>query len=71
LLRSPAQFAVKDLVADSPRLKQPESFDRIKELQEIIRDIRANEANVCRGLQRICSMRQDYDGSAKQARDFF
>lgn len=42
------QFAHKGFVVDAPRLKQPDSFDRVAELREIIRDIRSDEANVYR-----------------------
>lgn len=59
------QFATKGFVIDSVRLKQPENADRIAELREIIRDIRADEANVYRELQRICAMCQDYDRSER------
>jgi hypothetical protein len=65
------QFAKKGFVVDSPRLKQPESADRVAELREIIRDIRSDEANVYRELRRICAMCQDYDGSTDAAREFY
>jgi len=65
------QFATKGFVIDAPRLKQPENFDRIKELRDIIRDIRADEANVYRELCSICAMCQDYNGSEQQSRAFF
>lgn len=65
------QFATKGFVVDTPRLKQPENFDRIAELREIIRDIRSDEANVYRELCRICAMCQDYDGSQIQSREFY
>lgn len=65
------QFAKKGFVVDSPRLKQPESVDRVAELREIIRDIRSDEANVYRELRRICAMCQDYDGSKEAAREFY
>lgn len=65
------QFAKKGFVVDSPRLKAPESADRVAELKEIIRDIRSDEANVYRELKRICAMCQDYDGSAPAAQTFF
>jgi hypothetical protein len=65
------QFARKGFVVDSPRLKQPESVDRIAELREIIRDIRSDEANVYRELRRICALCQDYDGSTEAAREFY
>lgn len=65
------QFAKKGFVVDAPRLKQPESRDRVAELREIIRDIRSDEANVYRELRSICAMCQDYDGHTEDARDFY
>lgn len=56
------QFATKGFVVDAPRLKHPDGRDRIRELREIIRDIRSDEANVYRELRQICAMCQDYDG---------
>lgn len=64
-------FATAGFVVDKKRLSQAESFDRLKELKEIIRDIRASEANVYREIRGICAMCQDYDGSSKQAHDFY
>lgn len=65
------QFARTGFVVDSPRLKQPESIDRVAELREIIRDIRSDEANVYRELRRICALCQDYDGTTEAAREFY
>lgn len=65
------QYATKGFVIDSERLKDPEHADRISELREIIRDIRADEANVYRELRRICSMCQDYDPKSDMAREFY
>ena len=65
------QFAKKGFVVDSARLKRPENGDRIAELRDIIRDIRADEANVYKELRSICSMCQDYDGSTESAREFY
>lgn len=65
------QFATKGFVVDALRLKTPQSADRIAELREIIRDIRADEANVYAELRRICSMCQDYDPSSSAAREFY
>ncbi|MEO6218130.1 MAG: RhuM family protein [Sphingomonas sp.] len=56
------QFATKEFVIDSTRLKQPENADRLAELREIIRDIRSDEANLYRELRSICALCQDYDG---------
>jgi len=65
------QFATKGFVVDSVRLKQPENTDRIAELREIIRDIRADEANVYRELRAICAMCQDYNGESDEWREFY
>lgn len=58
-------------MVDSPRLKQPGNADRITELREIIRDIRADEANLYRELRQICALCQDYDDTTDTARDFY
>ncbi|MFC3691502.1 virulence RhuM family protein [Chenggangzhangella methanolivorans] len=65
------QFAKKGFVIDSGRLKRPEHSDRIAELRDIIRDIRADESNVYKELRSICAMCQDYDGSTDVAREFY
>ncbi len=65
------QFATKGFVIDADRLKRPENGDRVAELREIIRDIRADEANVYRELRRICAMCQDYDGTSDAWRVFY
>lgn len=65
------QYARKGFVIDAPRLKEPVNLDRVRELREIIRDIRASEANLYAELRRICSMCQDYDGSDEASRQFF
>ncbi|WP_155263465.1 RhuM family protein [Sphingomonas segetis] len=65
------QFATKGFVVDTPRLKRPENRDRIRELKEIIRDIRSDEANVYRELRSICAMCQDYDGQSKEWQEFY
>lgn len=65
------QFATRGFVVDTERLKQPGNADRIAELREIIRDIRADEANVYRELRHICAMCQDYDGTSAAWRDFY
>lgn len=65
------QYARKGFVVDRTRLKAPEAADRIAELREIIRDIRADEANVYRELRRICSMCRDYEGKAEAAQAFY
>jgi hypothetical protein len=65
------RFATKGFVVDSERLKAPADHDRIRELREIIRDIRASEANLYAELRRICSMCQDYDPKSDAARAFY
>ncbi|MDO5632198.1 MAG: RhuM family protein [Paracoccus sp. (in: a-proteobacteria)] len=65
------QYAKKGFVVDAPRLKQAGNLDRIRELREIIRDIRSDEANLYAELQRICSLCQDYDGKQETGQRFF
>jgi len=65
------QFATKGFVVDVRRLKTSSESDRIAELREIIRDIRADEANVYRELRQICALCQDYDGASTACRDFY
>ncbi len=65
------QYATKGFVVDAQRLKEPDSFDRIRELKEIIQDIRGAEANVYAELRRICSLCQDYDPKSPAAIDFY
>jgi hypothetical protein len=65
------QFATKGFVIDAERLKEPGNQDRIAELRETIRDIRAAEANVYAELRRICAMCQDYDPKSEAAREFY
>ena len=65
------QFATKGFVVDSRRLKSPDYADRLRELRDIIKDIRSDEANVYRELLRICALCQDYEGGTDQATAFF
>lgn len=65
------QYARKGFVVDARRLKDPDSADRVRELREIIRDIRSDEANIYRELRQICAMCQDYDPAAEAAREFY
>lgn len=65
------QFATKGFVIDAERLKNPTEYDRIIELRDIIRDIRASEANVYAELRRICAMCQDYDPHSEMSREFY
>lgn len=65
------QFATKGFVVDVERLKNPAENDRVRELREIIRDIRASEANLYAELRRICAMCQDYDPQSQASHEFY
>ncbi len=65
------QFATKGFVVDVERLKNPEEHDRVRELREIVRDIRGDEANVYREVRRICAMCQDYDDKSAAWRESY
>jgi hypothetical protein len=65
------RYARAGFVVDAARLKSTENADRVAELREIIRDIRADEANVYRELKRICAMCRDYDAQSDAAREFY
>jgi hypothetical protein len=65
------QFATKGFVVDKERLKDPGNYDRVRELKETIREIRASEANLYAELKHICALCQDYDGSSKAAVEFY
>lgn len=65
------RFATKGFVIDTERLRDAGDHDRIAELKETIRDIRASEANMYAELRRICAMCQDYDPASEGARDFY
>jgi hypothetical protein len=54
------QFATKGFTVDVERLKEPAERDHFRELRELIRDIRASEANVYRELRDILSLCNDY-----------
>ena len=69
--KTSVQFATSGFVIDKKRLADPDNYDRVKELRDIIREIRASEANVYREIRSICAMCQDYDGSSRQARNFY
>ncbi len=65
------QYLTKGFVIDAPKLKEPDAHDRIAELREIIRDIRASEANLYAELRNICALCSDYSASSDAARVFF
>lgn len=65
------QYLTQGFVVDVQRLKTPGHQDRVAELREIIRDIRASEANVYAELRRICALCQDYDPTSPGSREFY
>lgn len=65
------QYLTKGFAIDAERLKAPGDQDRIAELRDLVRDIRAAEANVYAELRRICAMCQDYDPASEAARQFY
>ena len=65
------RFLTKGFVVDLERLKAAGDYDRVAELREIVRDIRASEANVYAELRRICAMCSDYDPSSGSSREFY
>ncbi len=66
------QFATKGFVVDAEKLKDPENHDHLRELREIIRDIRASETNVHKEVRRICTLCQDYaDLNEREKGSFF
>ena len=65
------QLATKGFVVRQRRLKGAENADRIRELRNIIRDIRSEEANLYAELRNICAMCQDYEPNSKAALNFY
>ena len=65
------QLATKGFVIDRRRLKGGKNAERLRELREIIRDLRSEEANLYAELIHICAMCQDYDPKSKEAHKFF
>ena len=65
------RFATIGFVVDVERLKDPDNFDHFQELREIIRDIRASEANVYKEIRRLCALCQDYHSITDQERNGF
>lgn len=65
------QLATKGFVVDQRRLKAGGNIDRLRELREIIRDLRSEEANLYAELRNICAMCQDYEGNSDAARKFY
>jgi len=65
------RFATKGFVVDAERLKDPDAHDRVRELRDIVRDIRASESNLYAELRRICALCQDYDPKSNTAQTFY
>lgn len=65
------RFATKGFVVDVERLKAPSERDHFRELREIIREIRASEANVYAELRRVLSLCSDYAALTDQRRNTF
>jgi hypothetical protein len=65
------RFAKHGYVVDTQRLKEPDGYSRVKELREIIKDIRASEANVYREVRELCTMCSDYEPKSKGWQQFF
>ena len=65
------ELATIGFVVDQRRLKGGENANRIRELREIIQDIRSEEANLYGELRNICAMCQDYDQTSKAANKFY
>lgn len=65
------RFATRGFVVDVERMKSGAEQDRIRELREIIRDIRSEEANLYAEIRQICSLCQDYDPKSDVWRTFY
>lgn len=65
------RFATRGFVVDIERMKSGGEQDRIRDLRDIIRDIRSEEANLYAEIRRICSLCQDYDPKSEAWRTFY
>jgi hypothetical protein len=65
------QLATKGFVVDQRRLRSGGNADRVRELREIIRDLRSEEANLYAELRDICAMCQDYTAHGEASRKFY
>ncbi|MBN9335597.1 RhuM family protein [Devosia sp.] len=65
------QFATKGFVVDVERLKAPADRDHFRELRELIREIRASEANVYRELRQIIALCNDYEALSEATKNAF
>ena len=64
------QLATKGFVVNQRVLKDG-NFDRIRELREVILDLRSDEANLYAELRNICTFCQDYNSASDDARKFY
>jgi hypothetical protein len=65
------RVAKHGFIVDVQRLKEPESYDRVKELREIVRDIRASEAHVYREVRELCALVRDYMSGSREWQAFY
>jgi len=65
------EIILKGWSIDVARMKNPDDRDHFKELKEVIRDIRASEANVYREVRSICALCKDYDPHSEEWRHFY
>lgn len=65
------QILTKGFFIDAPRLKQPEAFDRVKELRRIVQDIRASEINIYREVRDLCTLVRDYASGSREWQGFY
>lgn len=65
------QFAIKGFVVDVERLKNPDQRDHFAELREIIREIRASEANLYTEVRQICALCSDYNLLTEKEKNLF
>ncbi len=65
------QLATKGFVVNKRMLKGGDAADRLRELRDIIKDIRSEEANLYAEVRAICAMCSDYDPKSDAAATFY
>ena len=65
------QLATKGFVVNKRMLKGAGNTDRLRELRDIIKDIRSEEANLYAEVRAICAMCSDYDATSDAATRFY
>lgn len=65
------QLATKGFVIHQRRLAGGENAERLRELRQIIADLRSQEANLYAEIRTICALCQDYDPKTDEARRFY